>query len=601
MEGFCENLLETWCRSLLRLQIRGTGDPRLDGAILCPACGRIHGRCGEAAYPFLKMASLRGGEPWLAAARMAFQWSERNLLQPDGSLFNDLDVDWKGTTVFYAIQLADCLIFHGDLLEEGERRHWKERLEEIAGFLYGFEELKENNVNYPIANALALFLCGKVLEKPEYAKKAGELAALAGERFTENGLLFGEGIPHEQRSRRGCLPVDLGYNMEETLPSLALYGRLSGDRQAEALAENGLAAHLEFMTDDGGINNSFGTRCYKWTYWGSRTSDGCLLGLLLYGAKRPEFVRAARTNGKLLAACTHEGLLFGGPDYEAAGQPPCVHHTFTHAKVLAEILDRDLQVLLEKEEPEAVKEPEDAKELAGEVSGGIRFYPEIASWSIRRPGWYGFVTAYDWESLRGGHVSGGTLSFLWSAGAGAVLCSGMGAYFREEPANMQVFRSAAGAHPGVREESLSLRIEARRGGVCYSSVYEDQAECVCREDRIFVKGHLKDADHREPEGGIPYGLEYIFEDNRIRIRAEWKEGRLICPVVSGCGELAERSPDGLIIRREGEEKARVTVSSKQPILLPRGTERIFSLVPGFSALRLELAPAEGGAELTLAF
>ena len=108
-------------------------------------------------------------------------------------------------------------------------------------------------------------------------------------------------------------------------------------------------------------------------------------GLLLYGAERPEFVRAARNNGKLLAACTHEGLLFGGPDYEAAGQPPCVHHTFTHAKVLAEILDRDLQVLLEKEEPEAVKEPEDAKELAGEVSGGIRFYPEIASWSNPAP------------------------------------------------------------------------------------------------------------------------------------------------------------------------------------------------------------------------
>ena len=129
---------------------------------------------------------------------------------------------WIGREPRFFMQ-SSCRLpdFPRRFAEEGERRHWKERLEEIAGFLYGFEELKENNVNYPIANALALFLCGKVLEKPEYAKKAGELAALAGERFTENGLLFGEGIPHEQRSRRGCLPVDLGYNMEETLPSLA--------------------------------------------------------------------------------------------------------------------------------------------------------------------------------------------------------------------------------------------------------------------------------------------------------------------------------------------------------------------------------------------
>ena len=175
-----------------------------------------------------------------------------------------------------------------------------------------------------------------------------------------------------------------------------------------------------------------------------------------------------------MAACTHEGLLFGGPDYEAAGQPPCVHHTFTHAKVLAEILDRDLQVLLEKEEPEAVKEPEDAKELAGEVSGGIRFYPEIASWSIRRPGWYGFVTAYDWEYMRGGHCERRhpVLSLERRSRRGSV--QRHGSVFPGGACQYAGVPLCGGGASGVREESLSLRIEARRGGVCYSSVYEDQ-------------------------------------------------------------------------------------------------------------------------------
>ncbi len=591
MRGLCENLFEEWCDSLLKLQIRGTGDPRLDGAILCPACGRIHGRCGEAMYPFLKMAARRDKEIWLKAARMAFRWSEYNLRQTDGSLLNDLDVDWKGTTVFFAIQLADCLLFHGDLLKEEERRDWAQRLDKTAGFLYGFDALKENNINYPIANALALLLCGRVLKKPEYEKKARELAALAGERFTENGLLFGEGIPHERKSGKGCLPVDLGYNVEESLPSLALYGRISGDKRAESLAEKGFAAHLDFMMEDGGFNNSFGTRCYKWTYWGSRTSDGCLLGLLLYGRKRPDFVQAAKRNVKLLRKCTGEGLLFGGLHYREAGQPPCVHHTFTHAKVLAEILDRGLAGLLEEEAAGPIPvQPE-----------GIRYYPELASWRIRSAKWYAFVTDYDWEYMRSGHGSGGCLSFLWSTGAGVVLCGGMGEYTREEPANMQTFRPPSGAAElpfAVKEGCLNLRIEAWRDGVRFSSMYEDTAVCTVGDKEIFVRGHLKDADHKEPERRIPYALTYRFAQEGIRIQAECREGRLICPVICGMRDEVTFIEDGLMIERAGagEEKnagtveAFVHVSSENPILLPLGTERIFSLVPGFCALRLEFAP-----------
>ena len=33
------------------------------------------------------------------------------------------------------------------------------------------------------------------------------------------------------------------------------------------------------------------------------------------------------------------GLLYGGPHLHINGDPPCVHHTFTHAKSLATVLD----------------------------------------------------------------------------------------------------------------------------------------------------------------------------------------------------------------------------------------------------------------------
>ena len=82
-----------------------------------------------------------------------------------------------------------------------------------------------------------------------------------------------------------------------------------------------------------------GTRNNKWSHWGSRTSDGCQPGYGLLAKKSPEFAEAVRRNTRLLKACTHDGLLHGGPMFNSAKEPPCVHHTFCHAKALAALLD----------------------------------------------------------------------------------------------------------------------------------------------------------------------------------------------------------------------------------------------------------------------
>ena len=61
---------------------------------------------------------------------------------------------------------------------------------------------------------------------------------------------------------------------------------------------------------DGAWDNSFGTRNYKWSYRGSRTSDGCAAG---YGlADDPVLQEAFRRNTQLLERCTQDGLLYGG-------------------------------------------------------------------------------------------------------------------------------------------------------------------------------------------------------------------------------------------------------------------------------------------------
>ena len=78
---------------------------------------------------------------------------------------------------------------------------------------------------------------------------------------------------------------------------------------------------------------------FKWTYWGSRTSDGMQPAFAMMADYNPALGTAAFKNLELLKQCTKDGLLFGGPHYVSHGIVASIHHTFAHAKPLATILD----------------------------------------------------------------------------------------------------------------------------------------------------------------------------------------------------------------------------------------------------------------------
>lgn len=581
METLCRELLKEWCESLLKLQISGTGNPGLDGAMLCPACGRIHGRCFEAAYPFLSMAALTGDEKWILSAGKLYDWAEYTLSQEDGSYLNDIDSGWKGTTVFNLTQMADCLLFHGERMPESMKKQWKARMGRGAEFLLCYEELRENNINYPIAESLAMYELGIVLEEKRYIREAERLAAMAEQVMTMSGLVFGEGVPRCKKSPRDCQPVDIGYNVEETLPALALYGVMSKDEKVSRLARESMKAHLDFALPDGGWDNSFGTRNFKWTYWGSRTSDGCALGYLLFAEEEPELARAAERNLRLLRASTADGLLAGGPHYKAAGQRICVHHTFTHAKVLAGVLDRGLARAGKR------------KGRKTEKKTAIRHYPETDTVVMNRHGFRATVTAYDWEYVTGGHVSGGTLSLLHHFAAGPLLCAGMGQYTRYEAPNMQTPR-------GARHECLALRIEAWENGVLYSSIYENRGQMeILGDNEVEVRGNLKNIRHEDaPDIWLPYCVRYCLTDEGMTVKARFAVGILICPLISESGE------ETIVSRETGEVKiyrgrTKIRLKTEGTLELPYGTERIFNLSPGFQALRIEMKPMRGAVKFSL--
>jgi hypothetical protein len=62
------DLLQTWCKGLISMQITDPKMIGLQGGVICPACARIHGRVGYAIFPFMFMAEQTKDQTYLNAA-----------------------------------------------------------------------------------------------------------------------------------------------------------------------------------------------------------------------------------------------------------------------------------------------------------------------------------------------------------------------------------------------------------------------------------------------------------------------------------------------------------------------------------------------------
>jgi hypothetical protein len=571
-----ERLLATWGEAMLRLQVQSPRDPAFYGGLLCPACARIHGRVGDAVYPFLRLARATGDARYVDAARRVFDWME-NVSRDDGSWVNDPFNDWKGITVFGAIALGEALHRHGDLLSSADRGRFRDRLARAVRFLEGFITATVGNVNYRASAPLAFALAAEVLGEARYRERAREIAGFVRPYFAESGLLFGEGHPNDRVSARGCRAVDLGYNVEESLPNLAAYAALVGDRELLDLVAASLRVHLEFLLPDGGWDNSWGTRNHKWTYWGSRTSDGAPAALILAAQGQPVFLEAALRNLQLLERCTHDGLLHGGPHLHRTGQRPCLHHTFAHAKMLAAVLDRGVPVYA------------GGARLPRERAEGVRHFPDSETWLVARGPWRATVAASDWQYVVEGNVSGGALSLLWHERVGLVLAASMTQYQMVEAHNQAL-------HAG-RTMTLTPAIEAIADGVAYRSLNDLTATVATRdvEDGVEMtsSGTLVDRTRAAAQTPIAFRLAYRFTSDAVQIRARVDGGaaQLAVPIVSASDEAVIVGPDGAIeIRKVG---GTLRVVSSQP-LRDFTTDRVFNHVPGVQALGLliDLEPGD---------
>lgn len=204
-DSLSRDLLRDWCDGMPAVQIHDPSDPAKHGALGCPACDFIHGRCMDAVYPFLHMAKVTGDDKYLKAGNAVFEWS-KNVSQEDGSWTVIPDPkSWRGITVFGAIALADALHHHGDLLDAPTHQLCLERLGLAGNYIYqNFTNLDFSNINDGCTGIHAMKLLGRVLDRPPYLERSRQLASGLKDFLTKPSRHCGTMATWRGRSKRRC-------------------------------------------------------------------------------------------------------------------------------------------------------------------------------------------------------------------------------------------------------------------------------------------------------------------------------------------------------------------------------------------------------------
>tara|TARA_R110002096_G_scaffold9533_3_gene37607 strand:- start:63473 stop:65389 length:1917 start_codon:yes stop_codon:yes gene_type:complete len=584
-KNLISGLLKDWCDGMIKVQINNPSNLEEHGALGCPSCSHIHGRCMDAVYPFLYMADISGDKKYIEAANLVMIWAENNVSQEDGSwTVIKNPKSWKGITVFGAIALAEALHYHGHVLEDATRNAWTIRLEKAGQYIYDTFTIDFTNINYPGTAVYGLNLIGNILKRDDFKAKSKTLASQVKVYFTANeGLLFGECKKSSSKlSEKGLHGVDLGYNVEETLNSLVMYALKEKDEELIQILTKSLNSHLEFMLPDGAWDNSWGNRMYKWSYWGSRTCDGSQPAFGMMAHINPAFGTAAVKNTELLQRCTADGLIHGGPGFIEAGVPPCVHHTFTHAKPLAALLDHW----------EHLPEINTNSSLPRTAADGITHFKDLDVFLFARGDWRGTVSAYDAEyhykyDFR--QASGGVLGVLYHNKVGLLCAASMAEYSLVEKNNQQ-------PQPG-KDICLTPRIETFKNEVWYTNLYDLPATVTANDENGIVElvadVKLKNVDREEVEGtASKFDIVYKSTTEKTEIQVKTNQDILeptafVLPIVSPSNEIVTHASENEITIKKPE--GLVTIKASAPIKIKEiSGKRTFNMVPGVEALPIEV-------------
>ena len=397
--------------------------------------------------------------------------------------------------------------------------------------------------NYFAAMSAALAMAWRITGAEEYKEKAEYWRDRVIERIDEEGILYGEGYP--MSADDGSHTIDMGYNLEESIPLMLLYASLTGDR--EDFFRQRMRDHLAFLLPDGGIDNSFGSRHNKWTYWGSRTSDGLIEGLCL-ALDDAVMAEACERVLSMYERSTHDGLL-AMPMAHEAGEPTCLHHTFAHAKALAALVCAD-----EFEKTEHTLIPCEEK-------WGVRKYQNGRLLLVSSGAFRATFSAVDARYLPAYAANGGgSMNLLYHEKHGVLCAATSVEYDPSEPLNQQYLRNA----PNPECMTAQFEIDGRLASL------EDGVKLSYKGLEVVSEG----------EG---WRASYAFDSDRLTIRLLSEKGIYRLPIVTSKFTRPRLSEDKLTLVFESG----LSVTSNRPMDVDV-ERRVFHQVGGLMYLPIRI-------------
>ena len=536
-----EKTLFVLAEALLKKQIHETGDAN-HGAIQCNECNVLHTRAAEAVYPFAVVYKLTGKKEYLRAAIDVGNWLIKQQL--DEGQWKETPWEWTGTTADQLLMMVNSYPILEKHLTENEKIAWKNSIIRAADYLVKYMSPDFASINYCPTSAAVLALCYKMFNNETYKNKAQELAHWTVAKMNDEGFIEGEaaqvfGVKYG---------VDLGYEMDMSLWGLDLYAKTMNDDFVYEKVKRSLQKNLYFIYPNGAIDGSWGSRCYKWAAYGSKTADGSQILFALMEKEDPRYVTAALRNLAYLNTMIKDGMVGNGPQYwEISGESVCIYPTFARAKNLAMTIETGADIKTNNEP------------LPSDKGNWMKYYPSIDLTLARSENFmatisgYGYRDITNWGNGKYTHYpSGGSACNIWVEGHGFLQTSSQTRYVRGEPVHMPVTKDSV--------ICLTPRIEFRSKDGYFTNLYECESRFTSRSNAdtvafVSATGELKNQEWQP--GGVGYKLSHAVFNNsiektvQIRFHDRQPSVQIVEPIVDLKGMSFEQiSPKKVLIKGE---------------------------------------------------
>ncbi len=488
------------CQALLSVQNNTAGHADM-GGLKDPESGLYYTRAAEAVFPFAVMFQRSGQTNYRDAAIRLGNWLLRQQ-QPGGEWIEN-PWTWTGTTADQLIMMASAYPILSDHLSATERQNWRSGISRAADYLTRVMSPDFASINYVPTTAGALAVTWKNIEqKPAWAEKAKLLATQTLAKMDDDYFIEGEAARYHDVK----YGVDLGYQIDMSLWGLAMYAMILDDAKALNAVRASLERVIYFFYPNGGIDASWGARCYKWTAYGSKTADGCQVLLSLFAHENPVYQTAALRNLEYLRTAIKDGFVgYGKHIWGLPGRKANLYPTFARAKNLA-------MALAWGKHQSGTTPP-----MPADKPGWVKYFPTVKVGLVRTGPWMATISAYDyadrdnWGQGKYHHFPhGGALCNVHVDGLGWLTTSSQTKYTRGEYIHM----------PEITDTVICLtpRFEYRNKYGYFTNLYDGAAELSVQQTldgaQAAVSGAICDSLGRP--GGVAFRANYLFTDKTLR-------------------------------------------------------------------------------------